>query len=89
MKKERARGTSPLLIGSHSCVRAHYVRFTIAVATPREGVRKWEFLESDSFIASFFFLQCCCFFFAGEAVISSTGLPFPFYLGGKGFKSGL
>lgn len=55
MKKERARGTSPLLIGSHSCVRAHYVRFTIAVATPREGVRKWEFLESDSFIASFFF----------------------------------
>lgn len=26
VKKERARGTSPPLVGSHGCVRAHYVR---------------------------------------------------------------
>lgn len=35
-----ARGTSPPLVGSHGCVRTHYVRFGIAVATSREGGRK-------------------------------------------------
>lgn len=37
VKREQAsvaRGTSPLLLGNLSCVRAHYVRFGPAVATP-------------------------------------------------------
>lgn len=55
-----ARGTSPPLVGSHGCVRTHYVRFGIAVATSREGGRKWELLESDfSFFCLLLFLFFC------------------------------
>lgn len=81
-----ARGTSPPLVGSHGCVRTHYVRFGIAVATSREGGRKWELLESNSlFLFVFFF---CFLFFAGEAVISSSSSLFLSF-GGEGFKSGV
>jgi len=80
-----ARGTSPPLVGSHGCVRSHYIRFGIVVATSREGGWKWELLESNfSFFVCFFFFFL---FFAGEAVICSSSSLF-WSLVGRGLKVG-
>ncbi len=87
VKKERARGTWHL---SSTCweprlCKGPLCQVGIAVATPSEGGRKWELLESNSFIATVFF---CCFSFLLERQLF-LALVSVFVFGGKGFESGV
>lgn len=83
VKKERAHGTWHL---SSTCweprlCKGPLCQVGIAVATPCEGGRKWELLESGSFIATvFLFLLERQLFLALVSV---------FVFGGKGFESGV